>query len=45
MLKTTGFEGVKYNISDLDIELDKINYVENLEKPKSNVYFFAYHEE
>lgn len=45
MLKTTGFEGIKYNISDLDIELDKINYVENLEKPTRNVYFFAYHEE
>lgn len=44
-LKTTGFEGIKYNIADLEIDLNKVKYVEEIENPKKNVYFFSYHKE
>ena len=42
MLKTTGHEGLKYNIADLNIDMKKINFVNKIDKDKSNVYLFWY---
>ena len=44
-LKTTGHEGLKFNIADLNIDIEKVRYVKKIEKNKKNAYYFSYCEE
>ena len=41
-LKTTGHEGLKYNIVDLESDISKIRYVKKIEKNREKVYQFSY---
>lgn len=43
MLKTSGHEGIKYNILDLGVDTRKIEYVKKIDKNKKATYLFWYY--